>query len=407
MKEKYSTIKRGIISLIGVSFCIAAIYLLNIRITSLEYSSEDLQQDYIAARHLVNHESIYSDIEHANYHPPLTAILLWPLSFLSYKEVIIIWTLLSIILYFITWWLIFKELNIHLPLEYLLVFLGFSFCWHPFLLNIGLGQWSILIGFCIAICWICLRHDKNLLAGIILGLACLIRLTPGLLIVYLLFSKRWKTMVTTILVVIVGTLILALIIGPEEVIYYFTTVIPHDTSIFNTYPQNYSILGFLGKYFVNGDWVKPIIISPIPINFLALILDIVMLIILIRMLNRLPNDKENNDIKFVLTIIAMFFISPVSWQHNLVLLTIPICIILKKIMNKSFNIKYGYGLIIFGIILLSLPDIQIDRILMNLTLPNRLPWYLGIGFLFYDVGLIILWFLLLPSRKAEGENNPK
>ncbi len=300
MKEKHPIIKRGIITLVGISFCIAAIYLIGTRIAFIEYSTEDLQQDYFAAKHFVNHESIYSDLVYANYHPPLTALLLVPLSFLLYKDVVIIWTLLSIILYLITWWLLYKELKIHFPLEYALVFLGFILCWHPFLLNIGLGQWSILIGFCIVICWLCLRHDRNILAGIFLGLACLIKLTPGLLIVYLLFTKRWKTLVTSILVIIVGTLISVLILGPKEVTYYFTSVLPRNTSIFNTYPQNYSILGFLGKFFVNGDWVKPIIISPIPINIVALILDIVMLIILIKIMHRLPNDTDNNDIKFSL-----------------------------------------------------------------------------------------------------------
>jgi len=202
----------------------------------------------------------------------------------------------------------------------------------------------------------------------------------------------------------VGIIILTFILGPEEVIYYFTTVIPRDTSIYNTFPQNYSILGILGKFFVNGEWVNPIFISPIPINIVALILDIVVLIILIRTMHLLQNDKDNNDINFVLPIVAMFFISPISWQHNLTILTIPICLLLKKIMNKSFNNKFGYGLIILVVFLLSLPDVQIDRLLISLVLPDRLPWYLGIGFLFYDVGLIILWFLLLPSRKAVVAN---
>lgn len=102
----------------------------------------------------------------------------------------------------------------------------------------------------------------------------------------------------------------------------------------------------------------------------------------------------------------MLFISPISWQHNLILLTIPICLLLNNILKKKFNYKYGYGLLICVIFLLSLPDIQVGRLLMSLALPNRLQWYFGIGFLFYDVGLIILWFLLLQSRKVEVEKTP-
>ena len=398
MTQKYQFLKKAALVVIGLLFCIGAVYLINVRLRYLEYSSVDLQQDYYAANHLVNHESIYSDTEYLNYHPPIAAVLLVPLSYLPYKDAAIIWTVLSIILYTISGWLVFRELKIHLPREYLLIFFGFSFSWHPFLMNIGLGQWSIVIGFFIVLCWICLRHDRNILAGIILGLACLIKFYPGLLIVYMLLMKRWKALVTTILVVMLGTIIIALVVGPKEVVYYFTTILPSDTNRYSTSPENYSILGILGKFFAGGYLIEPIFISPISINLLAIILDIGVLIILVRTMLNLPIDKDSNDVKFALSLIAMLFISPVFWQHNLTILTIPIFILLMKIVNESFHMKYGYGLVLFGIILLSLPDIPIGRFLIELTYPDRLPWYLGFVFLFYDLGLLILWLLLHWSR---------
>jgi hypothetical protein len=404
MTEKYLIFKKGVILLVGISFCILGIYLTKVRVDLFEYTSVDLEQDYYAAKHLMDQESIYSDMEHINNHPPLTAFLLAPISFLPYMDVGIIWTILSIILYFLTWWMIMRELNIHLPLEYLLVFIGFSLCWHPFHIHIGLGQWSILIGSCIAICWICLRHDRDLLAGIVLGLACLIKFYPGLLIIYLLFTKRWKALLATVSVVLVGTLLLGFILGPDQIIYYFTTVVSRDTNIYSTFPQNFSLSGILGKFLTNGNWVKPILVSPIPIHWLTLILDIGVLIILIKMMFRFPNDQDHKDIAFSLIIISMIFLSPVSWQHSLTIITIPICLILMKILNKNFNIKYGYGLTIFALILLSLPDIQIDGLLLSINAPDRLPWYLGLGFLFYDVGLLILSWILIQSGKIEVAN---
>jgi hypothetical protein len=403
VQEKYRKIKKGRILAVGISFCIIAIYLLLGRINFFEYSSVDLQQDYYAAKHILNHESIYSDELYINNHPPATAIILVPLSFFPYKVAGIIWTLLSIVLYLYTGWLVINELNLHLPIEYIFVVIGFGLCWHPFLIHIGQGQWSILIGFCLAVCWISLRHDRNILAGVVLGLACLIKLFPGLLLLYMLFTKRLKAMVTTLLVIIFGTIITGIIVNPKDIIYYFTTVISYDTNMYSITPTNYSASGILSKFFSNsyGNWVTPIFISPIPIHWLTLIVDIILIFYLLIILRRHQNNQNYKDIIFSLFIISMLFISPVSWQHSLTVLILPVFIIYSNMKNRTLGSKYVYSLAILGLILLSIPDIQFDIFLIGLTFPDRLPWYFGIGFLYYDVGLVILYWLLLRSRKVE------
>lgn len=310
MKSINITRKKGVLFLLGIFFCMAAIYLMIVRLKFIEYSSGDLYQDYFAAKHLLNHESIYSDITHPNYHPPLAAFLVAPLILLPYWYACLLWSIITVFLYFTSGWFVFKELDIRIPYYYMMVIIGYSLCWYPFQANIALGQWSILIGTCMVIGWISLRHQKDFLAGVVLGLSCLIKLYPGLIIIYLLLTKRWKALVTMISVVLVGFLIMGIILGPREIIYYFTTIVPRDVNAFIAFPGNYSILGILEIFFSDGAWVRPIFISPIPINLLTLVLDIGVFIILVRLMLHLPINKDNNDIKYALTIITMFFISP-------------------------------------------------------------------------------------------------
>jgi len=401
VKSTNITIKKGVILLLGVLLCISAIYLLIIRLKFIEYSSGDLYQDYFAAKHLLNHESIYSDITHQNYHPPLAAFLFAPLALLPYWYACLTWSIITIFLYFTSGWLVLKELDFRLPYYYLLVIIGYSLCWYPFQANIALGQWSILIGTCLVIGWICLRHQKNFFAGVILGLSCLIKLFPGLIIIYLILTKRWKALVTMISVVLIGFLVMGIILGPSEIIYYFTMIVPRDVNAFIAFPGNYSILGIFEIFFWDGAWVKPIFISPIPINLIALVLDIGVLIILIRLMLHLPINTDNDDIKYALTIITMFFISPLSWQHMLTILILPISIILMKMPSQVMKHKYGYSLALFGIVLLSIPDIEVGRFLIRLYDPNRIPWLSGLLFLAYDLGLLILCILLLRLRRTE------
>ena len=403
MKSINITRKKGVLFLLGIFFCMAAIYLMIVRLKFIEYSSGDLYQDYFAAKHLLNHESIYSDITHPNYHPPLAAFLVAPLILLPYWYACLLWSIITVFLYFTSGWFVFKELDIRIPYYYMMVIIGYSLCWYPFQANIALGQWSILIGTCMVIGWISLRHQKDFLAGVVLGLSCLIKLYPGLIIIYLLLTKRWKALVTMISVVLVGFLIMGIILGPREIIYYFTTIVPRDVNAFIAFPGNYSILGILEIFFSDGAWVRPIFISPIPINLLTLVLDIGVFIILVRLMLHLPINKDNNDIKYALTIITMFFISPLSWQHMLTILILPIGILLMKIPSQVMKYKYGYSLALFVIVLLSIPDIEVGLLLIRFYYPNRIPWFSGLLFLAYDISLLILGILLLRSRRTEFE----
>jgi hypothetical protein len=400
MSDKFKTYIDILIFVIGLIFCCLGIYLLIFRVDYIELNSADLFQDYVAAQQFLLHDSIYSDISIPNYHPPFVAILIAPLALIPYRSVVLIWSGITILLYFLAGWIILKELHIRLSIKYRMVLIGFALCWYPFQAHIALGQWSIQIGVCIILGWMFLRHGKDYAAGFLFGFACLIKLYPGLIAIYLLFNKRWKALVVLISVVIFGLLISGLLLGPQDIIYYFSNIASRGSTDFSTFPCNYSIFGILGKFFYDGNWVKPIIISHLPISLVAFILDILLLVILVRFMFQLPSDQFSSDIKFSMTIITMFFISPVTWQHMLTILILPIGLLISKFQGR--RTKSFYILSLFALVLFSIPDIQVGNLLMNLYYPYRTPWYIGIVFLSADVGLVILWMLLLNFTRSKS-----
>jgi hypothetical protein len=290
-------------------------------------------------------------------------------------------------------------LQLQIPNKYLPAIIGFALCWYPFQAHIALGQWSIQIGFTIILGWLCLRNQKDYIAGLLFGFACLIKFYPGLIILFLLMSKRWKALFTMFFTIILGFIISTLIMGPNDIILYFTSIISIGTTNFMVFPINNSILGILGKFFYNGGWVQPIIISPIPISFLAILLNIGLVIFLLGFLNKQSSNQYLWDVKFAMTILVMFFASPISWQHMLPMLFLPFGLIISRFQNKI--ITYRYSLTLLALILFSIPDIQLARILMDLYSPNRIPWFVGIIFLSIDLGLVIIWLLLDTFSKQE------
>ena len=385
--------------LLGLLLCSMGIFTLIKRFQYIELNASDLYNDYSASKLLLSHQSIYSDLLNPNNHPPFVALLTIPLTLLPYRSACILWSILTIFLYFISGWLIYKELQLRIPKVFLLVLIGFALNWYPFQAHIALGQWSIQIGFCIILGWIFLRHQKDYVAGLLFGIACLIKLFPGLIILYLLFSKRWKALFTMFLTIVFGFIIAAFIIGPNDIILYFNSIVSRNSNDFMAFPINNSIIGILGKFFYTGGWVQPIFISPIPISFIAIILDIGLVIFLLGFLYRRSTNQYQWDIKFAMTIIVMVFVSPISWQHMLPMLMLPFGLIILRNQNKIF--KYQYSLSLLALILFSLPDIQLANVLMDIFSPNRIPWYAAISLLSSDCGLVIIWILLYTLSKQE------
>ena len=97
-----------------------------------------------------------------------------------------------------------RELNIALAPHWVALMVGLALCWPPFQEQMALGQWSLLIAASLIGCWALLRHGRDRLAGVLLGFACLIKLFPGLLIIYLLRWRWWAAAAASATVAIGG-----------------------------------------------------------------------------------------------------------------------------------------------------------------------------------------------------------
>src|SRR5882724_597552 len=62
--------------------------------------------------------------------------------------------------------------------------------WFPFWIVIRNGQVGMILTFLMTLCWYLLRQERDLAAGISIGIATALKLFPGLVLVYLLFRRR-------------------------------------------------------------------------------------------------------------------------------------------------------------------------------------------------------------------------
>src|SRR5215207_3121387 len=134
----------------------------------------DIQQDYVAAQRLRMGGDIYAPIQPAelsalgvheeygvgmrlNVHPPLTALLFAPLTFLSYPIATLIWTIGSVAVLMGVIYLLIMELQLPLFGLWRLIVPLMALTWYPVWQHLHVGQFTIpLLGLIVG-AWYCER----------------------------------------------------------------------------------------------------------------------------------------------------------------------------------------------------------------------------------------------------------
>ena len=363
----------------------------------------DFVQDYVAAKSLLKGGSLYgkdiAKLENEilgfggiqNFHPPFNALLFLPLSFLTYETAYIILGIFSIILLLMINLCIVKGLE--LKSEWFLNLTCFTLCWYPVIACLGAGQSSMIIAACLIGGWFCLRSEKVYIAGFLFAIATLIKLFPGLVLLYLFMQKKWKSFFATILFIALGLLITSFIVGIDNIRTYTTIMIAKDIIEWKGFVLNHSIGGIVTRVFgEHTPWTEPLVQLPYIISSILIVfLKVSVLFITIFAMSKMTDNQEVADYAFGLTTIAMLLFSPITWTHVFPVLILPIGLLLREYIDEPSSKKLRLLLIILFFMIL--PDVLIARALMAIHHPYRMPWYSMLLTLGPGVGLLILWIV--------------
>jgi hypothetical protein len=114
------------------------------------------------------------------------------------------------------------------------------------------------------------------------------------------------------------------------------------------------------------------------------------LIVLLRHIGSMPPTAWNEDRAFALVCVTMLLISPITWWHVFPLLLLPFGLLLRDLYTRPDRRKLRLSLL--ALALVSLPNLEIARMLMGLYAPYRVPWFVGLLLALPTIGLILLWW---------------
>jgi hypothetical protein len=172
--------------------------------------------------------------------------------------------------------------------------------------SLGFGQVNLLLFALIIADLVALRRGWRW-AGIGIGLATAIKLTPALFIVYLLVSKQWRTALTSAATAVGVTLATQFVVPTESSTYWGSVIWQTERVGVADMTPNQSLAGLLARLYDS-----PHAPTLLWVSFALVVLAVG--------LNRARAAHAEGDELIAFTIVGLTanVVSPISWSHHLV-----------------------------------------------------------------------------------------
>src|SRR5262249_13750899 len=156
-------------------------------------------------------------------------------------------------------------------------------------------------------------------AGVLLGAATAIKLVPAFLFLYFVLQRQWKAVMSGVISLAVFTGLTISIMGFETYQSYYQDVIPRVAALRSNW-INASLPGLWIKRFdpAPKERVEPLWRSPVLARLGTWLSCGVVVAVLSRIVWQ-ARSRAERDQAFGLTVIAMLLVSPITWDHYLLL----------------------------------------------------------------------------------------
>ncbi len=300
-------------------------------------SGGDLDQDYCAAKALLQGKSIYGDLsvicdtakqrnrpELENFHPPITTVILLPFVAvgISIQSMFFLWGMAWVLVYAAVIHRAMSDFGIAPHLRWVL--LGFALLWFPHLSQSMNGQFSTAILALVFLGWGYLRDGRDDLGGAALGAATAIKVFPGLLGIYLLATRRYRALAAMVAAFVALQALAYFLVGHADYVRFFADVMPEDVRRYASIWMNQSFTGTMvallrpNPHFQNlFDWptVGPVLVYSAALAFVVHAANLTW---------RSGRGDEHNYWHFAALAVIL---CPVSWDHTVVVMA-PLCLLL-------------------------------------------------------------------------------
>ena len=279
------------------------------------------------------------DLERQPYmYPPLFPFLVQPFALLSQSQAQWIWFGFNTLLLGLLVWLCIAVSGSRLARRYWGVVVLGALLWPPARISLQLGQVSIMLALLVIGSYVLARRHAAV-AGLCLAAATLIKLFPGLLVLYFVLRRSWRVLWWSC---IAGVLLLLLPLpfyGVEPYMGFMRMLL-----VDGQYPYaaefNVSIQGFAERLFTKNLYVVPFADLPGVARGMTVVLAVVVLGLCF-WAGWGPSDQFGKLLRFNPWLIGMMLLVPSNGYYNLVFLLLPFLTLLRYIERfRERDVRY-------------------------------------------------------------------
>lgn len=271
--------------------------------------------------------SLNSWFQHPSAYPPIVALIGLPLSYLPYFWATVAWLILEVACLAVAVALIAREFGGRKASAPVLITIMAFMAWRPVYFDLYLGQFMVPILLLLTLTWLALKREKDITAGLLLGIVLAIKLYAWPLALFLLLSGRWKAPVIAGVVFAIANLLMVGLVGTETVTSYYLTV------------GNSVALKYLNDPFNFSAWA----IGMRSFGFLGAV---VMVLTVLSFSLTIALRSRDLTTGFMVMLSASTILQPISWNHYFVTLLPALCFIANRKDLRSYDLIISFLMII-------------------------------------------------------------
>lgn len=301
----------------------------------------------------------YTQLTHPTPHPPMVGFLCLPLGLMRYEIAAAVWFGFELLCLVVSICLFLHWLEIDLKPRTIFLAAFFAIGWTPVVQDLWYGQLNPILLLLFIGAWLALRRDRDLGGGVLLGLLMALKLAGWPIVLLLACRRRWRGVGAAVATALLCNIAAILALGIPVVREYYFKVGPAVSAIYRTYEYNISVWTLGPRLFLEYGrkcTTLPIWSSPTLANFLTYFLPLVFFGLGFRLSLR----AKRFDTAFGVLVIVGMLINPVVWIHYLLLATIPMVIMGRRIASMDLGPKMTGAMIFCAGLISASPGVVIS-----------------------------------------------
>lgn len=193
-------------------------------------------------------------------------------------------------------------------------------------------QISEFIALAYVLAWHHLRHDRDISAGICIGLACTLKLFPGLMVIYLMLARRWRAVIAAIVSYVPIAVVMTWGYGLRSWALFFSQQ-GHIADTWLGHIRNASVHGIVLRLLTPTcvAHAAPKTAGTLLATFAALLV----LAFTWWVTRHEIRNRQQIDLPFALFTLVSAFLNAWIWEHYRVLLILPVLVAIRTIADTA------------------------------------------------------------------------